>query len=87
MNDNTIDILFTMNPKISNVPKMRDFLRKGHHWTFEKADMQNNTEWFDVALEKKWLPAMIAHRESCRGVFDFENFDQWCATKFTMNNT
>jgi len=44
MNDENIDMLFTINPKIENVPKMRDFLRKGYHWTFEKADLRNNTE-------------------------------------------
>lgn len=47
------------------------------HITFEKADLQNNTNWFCAARDKGFMDAMLFHREGCRGVFDFDNFDKW----------
>ena len=77
MNDSAINFLFDARPKIKSVPKMRKFLSQGGHITLEKADNTNNTRWMDACASKGYLPAMVAHREGCRGVFRFDVFDKW----------
>lgn len=72
-----IDFLFQMRPPSSNPNKVRKFFSQGGHLTLERADNQNNTKWFAIARDKGFMDAMMYHREGCRGVFDFDNFDRW----------
>ena len=37
-----IDMLFEINPKYKTVPKMKQFIDKRYHITFEKADKMNS---------------------------------------------
>jgi len=74
---NAQKLLFSINPKFKDVPKMNKFLEKRYHITFEKADSKNRTDWFDIAKEKGYLQAMISHRQSTKGIFEWTNFDNW----------
>ena len=74
--DQAIKIMFQINQGMSDVPKMRRFLSEGKHISFEIADKTNNIEWFEIAKEKGWLPAMTCHRNTT-DVFDWTNFDAW----------
>ena len=37
----------------------------------------NDCEWFNEMYKNGWKPCMDAHRDCCRGVFDFDNYDKW----------
>jgi len=71
-----INIMFQINPGMSEVPKMRRFLSEGKHISLEIADKYNNTEWLDIAKSNGWLPAMTCHRNTT-SIFDWKNFDAW----------
>ena len=71
------DLLFSLNPKLVKVPKMRKFLTKGYHFSLEKADLDNAIFWFEISAIKGWLPAMIAHRDATYPCFKWDNFDRW----------
>ena len=71
------DLLFSLNPKLVKVPKMRKFLSKGYHFSLEKADLDNTIFWFEISAIKGWLPAMIAHRDATYPCFKWDNFDRW----------
>ena len=77
MKSGAIDFLFNVRPFLGEVPKMRKFLSQGGQISLEKADITNNTRWMDACASKGYLQAMVAHREGCRGVFRFDNFDKW----------
>tara|TARA_R110000737_G_scaffold350645_1_gene390269 strand:+ start:948 stop:1388 length:441 start_codon:yes stop_codon:yes gene_type:complete len=77
MGEGAINFLFGAHPSLAEVPKMRKFLSQGGHLTLERADNTNNTRWMDTCSSKGYLQAMVAHRESCRGTFRFDNFDKW----------
>ena len=81
MNDSHIQMLFRINAaryeKVKNKKKLYKFFKQWGHLTFEKADLRNNTDWFCAARDRGFMDAMIFHREGCRGVFDFDNFDKW----------
>lgn len=79
-----IDFLFDNRPFLKGVPKLRKFYSQGGHIKLEKADDANNTGWMNACSAKGYLPAMIAHREGCRGVFRFDNFDKWLDTRVRM---
>ena len=79
-----IDMLFGMRPFLKGVPKMRKFLSQGGHIKLEKADDANNIKWMEQCAERGYIFAMIAHREGCRGVFDFSNFDRWIDANYPM---
>ena len=79
--NSSIDFMFGLTPEYNNVPKLRKFYRKGHHFSFEKADITNNTEWFKIAKSKGWLPAMKAHRDATYPTFKWDNFDAWLEPK------
>jgi len=70
-------ILFTLRPELLEVPKMKKFINNGYHLTFEKADIQNNTEWFEIAKSKGYLPAMKKHMELTYPTFEWDNFKKW----------
>jgi len=77
MDEGAINFLLAQRPFLKGVPKMRKFLSQGGHLTLERADDTNNTRWMDTCSSKGYLLAMVAHREGCRGVFRFDNFDKW----------
>ena len=77
MDEGAINFLLSGRPFLAKVPKMRKFLSQGGHLTLERADNTNNTRWMDTCSSKGYLEAMVAHREGCRGVFRFDNFDKW----------
>lgn len=83
MNSSMVDFLFQMRPPspFINQKKVRKFFAQGGHLTFERADNQNNTKWFAIARDKGFMDAMLYHREGCRGVFNFDNFDRWRSSK------
>ena len=74
---NSQKLLFAINPDFEDIPKMKKFIEKRYHITFEQADSKNRTDWFDIAKEKGYLQAMIAHRQSTKGIFEWTNFDNW----------
>ena len=76
---NPTNLLFMINPEYKDVPKMKKFINNRYHITFETADNQNKTWWFNKAYEKGYLKAMIAHRNSTN-VFEWTNFDNWLKT-------
>jgi len=84
MDTGAIDMLFGMRPFLKGVPKMRKFLSQGGHIKLEKADDANNIKWMEACAEKGYIFAMIAHREGCRGVFNFSNFDRWIDSDYPM---
>ena len=73
------NFLFKMNPPKdgTNMKKLHKFFSQMGHITMEKADLQNNTKWFEACKEKGFLEAMDYHREGVRGVFGMENYDAW----------
>ena len=74
---NPTQILFGINSEFEKVPKMNIFLERRYHIIFEKADLKNKREWFNTAKEKGYLKAMISHRNSTKGIFEWNNFDNW----------
>ena len=79
--NSTIDFMFSRNPGLEKVPKLRKFYLKGHHFSFEKADVDNNCEWFELARSKGWLWSMMAHRKATYPTFTWTNFDEWMRFK------
>jgi hypothetical protein len=73
------DEIFSMNPPPSeiNMTKLHKFFAQGGHINMEKADMRDITEYFDACKAKGFMPMMDYHREGCRGVFEFNNYDEW----------
>tara|TARA_B110000902_G_scaffold104551_1_gene123553 strand:- start:676 stop:963 length:288 start_codon:yes stop_codon:yes gene_type:complete len=71
------DQLCQINSNMINIPKARKFFENNYHIIFEKADLHNEVWWFNMALKKGYLDVMLAHRNGCRGVFEFDNFDAW----------
>lgn len=84
MDTGAIEMLFGMRPFLKGVPKLRKFLSQGGHIKLEKADDANNTQWMEACAGRGYIFAMIAHREGCRGVFDFTNFDRWIDANYPM---
>lgn len=78
MDATAVDYLLSVNPTMKDIKGIRQFFTSGLHWKMERNDTKNNTKWFDNMKEKGWKPCMDAHREGCRGVFDFDNYDDWC---------
>lgn len=73
------DMLFKMNPPQPhiNMKKLNKFFKQMGHIKMEKADMTNNTKWFDKCKERGFLDAMDYHRKGVEGVFDMTNYDNW----------
>tara|TARA_Y100001958_G_scaffold151290_1_gene136063 strand:+ start:4338 stop:4604 length:267 start_codon:yes stop_codon:yes gene_type:complete len=71
------NLLFAINQEFNDVPKMNKFISNRYHITFETADSLNKTWWFECAKNKGYLKAMIAHRDSTSGVFEWTNFNKW----------
>ena len=73
------NFLFQINPPKdgTNMKKLHKFFSQMGHITMEKADLQNNTKWFEECKEKGFIEAMDYHREGVRGVFGMENYDEW----------
>ena len=80
MKDKAIDLLFSMNPHIKDIPNIRKFFRKGLHLKFEQADTNNRIDWFESANEKHG-ECMRAHANCVKGVFDMDNYWNWCESK------
>ena len=68
-------VIMGFNPELKDVPHMEEFLDKGLHIEFERAEMRNDQEWF-VEHSNKYLPAMKAHRKYT-SIFDWSKFDNW----------
>ncbi len=81
MEDSTIQMLFEFNAeayeKVKNKKKLYKFLKQMGHITMEKADLTNNTDWFNRANSAGFKEAMDFHREGVRGIFGMENYDEW----------
>ena len=73
-------IIFQFKPQLLDVPKMRKFMNNHYHLTFEKADIQNNTKWFQIGKDKGYLPAMKKHMECTYPCFEWVNFKKWLET-------
>lgn len=61
------------------------FLHKGHHFTFEKADLKNSTKWFDEAYPK-WGKCMDAHAAMTYPTFTWDNYYAWKVSKNYLDN-
>lgn len=81
MDDSNIQMLFEFNAdayeKVKNKKKLYKFFKQMGHITFEKADLQNNTDWFNKAMSAGYKESMDFHREGVRGIFGMENYDEW----------
>ena len=75
-----IETLTSLNPeywknlKKINIVKMYN---SNLHLKFEKADEENNTEFFNAVLNKGWIPYLEAHKKSCGKLFNWDNYDNW----------
>ena len=78
-----IDFMFHFSPWMRDVPRIRAFLHKGHHFIFEKADTTSNTKWFEEAYPK-WGKAMDAHAKATYPTFTWTPYYAW---KTSQNHT
>ena len=76
----TNHIIFTLRPELLAVPKMEKFMNNNYHLTFEKADLLNNVEWFEVAKSKGYLAAMTKHMDCTYPTFKWKNYRAWLKT-------
>ena len=72
-----VNFLLNNNPWMKDTPKIRKFYEKGHHWTFEKADLlKQKPAWFFKAYAK-WGPCMDAHARACFPEFKWNRYYGW----------
>ena len=59
------------------IPKIRQFLLRDHHATFERADMTKQSDaWFAAAYDK-WGLCMDAHCRATGGIFEWSHYYGW----------
>ncbi len=75
MTDDQINFIFALHGNVAQ-ERFRNLFRKDFHIDFERADMQNDIEFFDN-LDETMKDFCITHVESTKGVFEFENYKNW----------
>eukprot|EP01050_Picozoa_sp_SAG11_P011663 SAG11_NODE_1252_length_5386_cov_29.101759_1_plen_83_part_00 len=64
-------------PHLQGIKGIKQFFLNDLHIIMERKDLKGDFDWFDKMYEKGWKPCMDAHREGCRGVLLFTNYDEW----------
>ena len=77
MDNMIIAFMFDEFPHLKKVGGMVMFLSSNFHLKMERSDLHNDCDWFNEMYKNGWKPCMDAHRDCCRGVFDFDNYDKW----------
>ena len=75
-----VKFIKSINPKLweglkdTNIGLM---FSSGLHIKFEKADLNNDIEFFEKVKKKGWLPYLHAHYLGTKGTFEWKNYESW----------